>query len=296
MKVMILGAGAVGAPLCTRLIGKCDLSLLMDDERKAGYEGINVNGVHYDIPLAGREEKADVIIFACKNFDLAKAIVTADPHVKEGTIVISLLNGVVSEILLKDAFPSATVLYAFITSLSSTRHGNSIECFSENGGVIFIGAGCDDDIAALSRVTSLFDECSVTYRVPDDIRHEIWWKFMLNTAFNTLSAILQTSYRQMYDNKSLLEVASMAISEVRETAAAEGITLTEEDGKRAIDTITALHDDGKTSMHQDVEAGRETENRWFAGAVSVIGKKHGIATPVCDLLFLLLEAKSHAQK
>ncbi|MGN0907948.1 MAG: ketopantoate reductase family protein [Bullifex sp.] len=296
MKVMVLGAGAVGAPLCTRLFGKCDLSLIMDDERKAKYDGIRVNGIHYDIPLAEENEKADLIIFACKNFDLAKAIVNADLHVKEGTIIVSLLNGVVSEIVLKQAFQKATVLYSFITSLSSIRHGSDVECFSENGGVIFIGCEDHDGDEALSRVTSLFDECSVTYKVPEDIRHEIWWKFMLNTAFNTLSAILQTSYRKMYDNASLLEVARMVIAEVRKVAQAEGIVLTEEDGERAVATVTALHDDGKTSMQQDVEAGRETENRWFTGTVSVLGKRHGLETPVSDLLFLLLEAKSHAEK
>lgn len=293
---MILGAGAVGAPLSTRLFGKCDLSLIMDDAHRVKYDGVNVNGVHYDIPLAGKDDKADVIIFACKNFDLARAIVASDHHVKEGTIIVSLLNGVVSEILLKEAFPKATVLYSFITSLSSTRCGNNVECLSENGGVIYIGTGSSEDEEALSRVTALFDECSVTYKVPGDIRHEIWWKFMLNTAFNTLSAILQTTYRQMYDNTSLLEVARMVISEVRRVAETEGIILTEEDGERAVSTVTALHDEGKTSMLQDVEAGRETENRWFTGAVSVLGKRNGIETPVCDVLFLLLEAKSHAEK
>ena len=293
---MILGAGAVGAPLCARLNGRCDLSLIMDDGRRSRYDGIILNRVRYDIPVAEYGDKADLIIFACKNFGLPGAIAAAESHVKEGTIIVSLLNGVVSESLLKEAFPQATVLYSFITSLSSIREGNRVECFSENGGVIFIGSGdrCDDE--ALFKVTSLFDRCSVTYKVPKDIRHEIWWKFMLNTAFNTLSAILQTTYRQMYDNNSLLEVASMVMKEVRLVAAAEGVILTEEDSARAESTITALHDDGKTSMHQDVEAGRETENRWFTGTVSELGKRHGIGTPVSDLLFLLLEAKSHAEK
>ena len=90
---MILGAGAVGAPLCARLNGRCDLSLIMDDGRRSRYDGIILNRVRYDIPVAEYGDKADLIIFACKNFGLPGAIAAAESHVKEGTVIVSLLNG-----------------------------------------------------------------------------------------------------------------------------------------------------------------------------------------------------------
>ena len=42
--------------------------------------------------------------------------------------------------------------------------------------------------------------------------------------------------------------------------------------------------DGKTSMLQDVEAGRKTEVDMFAGTVIELGKKHGISTPYNKIL------------
>ena len=65
MKVMLLGAGAVGAPLCTRLTKASELYLIMDDKRAEEYKGIIVNGLHYQIPLAKKGDKADLIILAC---------------------------------------------------------------------------------------------------------------------------------------------------------------------------------------------------------------------------------------
>ena len=296
MKVMVLGAGAVGAPLCTRLIQGSELYLIMDDKRAIKYDGLTVNGRHYYIPLANKSDIADLIILACKNFDLPNAINCIKEHVGGSTIIVSLLNGVESEELLEKAFPNAHVLYSFITSLSSNRDKNVINCYSENGGVIFIGEKDNRESDELNLVTKLFDTCNVTYRLPSDIRKEIWWKFMLNTAFNSLSGALMTTYRKMCDNQALLACARMIIKEVILVANAEGVNLTAEDGQRAISTICALHDDGKTSMLQYIENGRMTENKYFSYCVSKLGKKHCINTPICDFLFNLVEAKSYAEK
>lgn len=296
MKVMLLGAGAVGAPLCTRLTKASELYLIMDDKRAEGYKGIIVNGLHYQIPLAKKGDKADLIILACKNFDLDNAISEIREHVRDNTIIMSLLNGVESEKHLEEAFPNAHVIYSFITSLSSNRDGNIINCYSENGGIIFLGEKNGTKTEELEKVISLFDMCNVTYQVSDNIIKEIWWKFMLNCAFNSLSGILETTYRKMYDNQMLLMAAQKTIDEVIEVANAEGVNLTAKDGQRAIDTIKAFKDDGKTSLLQDIENKRMTENIYFTYCVSTLGKKHKISTPVCDLLYLLVEAKSYAKK
>ena len=79
--------------------------------------------------------------------------------------------------------------------------------------------------------------------------------------------------------------------EVQQIARYEGVTITQDDIEEMIRRVTSLRDHGKTSMLQDVEAARETENRYFAGAVSRLGKKHSIAVPLCDFIQILLEAR-----
>ena len=48
--------------------------------------------------------------------------------------------------------------------------------------------------------------------------------------------------------------------------------------------LNTMSPEGRTSMLQDVEAGRTTEIDIFAGTVSELGKKHNIKTPYCDFL------------
>jgi 2-dehydropantoate 2-reductase len=70
---------------------------------------------------------------------------------------------------------------------------------------------------------------------------------------------------------------------MRETvdlARAEGIDLTARDVQEWYPVMNGLSPTGKTSMLQDVEAGRKTEVEMFAGKVVELGAKHGIPTPV----------------
>jgi len=66
----------------------------------------------------------------------------------------------------------------------------------------------------------------------------------------------------------------------------EGVRLSPDDPERIFPIIARLDPGGKSSMLQDVEAGRKTEVEIFAGAVTELGRRHGIPTPVNDLLGL----------
>ena len=78
---------------------------------------------------------------------------------------------------------------------------------------------------------------------------------------------------------------------MQQIARYEGVTISQDDIEEMIRRVTSLRDHGKTSMLQDMLAHRETENRYFAGAVSRLGKKHSVETPFSDFLSILLEAK-----
>jgi 2-dehydropantoate 2-reductase len=58
---------------------------------------------------------------------------------------------------------------------------------------------------------------------------------------------------------------------------------------KVLDTLDAA---GKTSMLQDVEAGRKTEVEMLAGTAIEMGRRYGIATPVNARLFQELEEKA----
>ena len=293
MKVRIIGAGAVGAVVADKLVRVTDTAFIVDEDRKERYkEGLLINGerVAFNLILPSAADKADLLIFAVKNMQLEDAIEEARPFVYENTVVMSLLNGIEAEEKLEEAYGKEKVLYAFITDLSSVHNGIETTCFS-GGGTIVYGEKDNTRTKRVMDIAALFDKAGQRYVIPDDILHEKWWKFMLNTCFNTLSAILEADYAAISENTDFIRAVRVIAREVQNVAKAEGIELKQEDTEEIIKRVTSLRDHGKTSMLQDVLAGRETENRYFAGAVSRLGRKHSIPTPISDFIAILLEAK-----
>ncbi len=292
MIVRIIGLGAVGMSVAERLLGHSELKAIVDTDRRERYEGrLRYNGSPINIPLIdkGDGEKADLIIFATKNFSLDEAIEEALPFAGDNTTLMSLLNGIEAEMRLSEVFGEERVIYSFIKSLSANHEGFDTTCFSP--GTIVFGEKDNRVTDRILRIRALFDESGQLFDIPEDILHEKWWKFMLNTAFNTLSAILLSDYSQICDNEELLRCARLVMRETLEVAKSQGVGLSQKDVESVIDTMRHLKDHGKTSMLQDVLSGRDTENRYFAGSVSRLGKKAGIPTPYSDFISLLLEAK-----
>ena len=67
------------------------------------------------------------------------------------------------------------------------------------------------------------------------------------------------------------------------------MNLTHEDIKRFNEILLGLNPQGKTSMLQDVEAGRKTEVEMFAGKVIALGRQYNVPTPVNQRLFDLIK-------
>ena len=293
MIVRLIGCGAVGAVVAQKLDSVSDFALIVDDERRRKYkEGIYINSRKYIFKMEGKSDatKADLVIVALKNFNLYSSLDEIAPFVKEDTVIMSLLNGIDAEPILSQRFGEDKVIYSFITDLSSNHSGIETVCFSDGGNILF-GERSGEKTDRILRIKDLFDSARQRYKIPDDIIHEKWWKFMLNTCFNTLSAILDADYYSICDNADFIRAVRVIAKEVQAVAAAESVKITQDDIEEMIRRVTSLRDHGKTSMLQDVEAGRETENNYFAGTISRLAHKHGIAVPNIDLIYILLEAR-----
>ena len=300
MNVRICGAGAIGTVVAWKLNSSADVSLIVDEGRAERYkDGLIINGERLCLPLLTPDKAADagptdLLIVAVKNFSLDDAIELMRPFVSDSTAVLSLLNGIESEGKLSAAFGEDKVLYGLITGISSVHEGLTTTCLSGSGIIIF-GEKDNSRTERVERFCKLFQDAGQAYKVPENIHHDKWWKFMLNSCFNTISAILNADYASIYENRDFIRVVRIMAKEIQAVARAEGVILGQDDVELMIKNVTSLHDHGKTSMLQDVLAGRETENRYFAGAVSRFGKLHGIPTPANDMASILLEARRNVR-
>jgi len=294
--ISIVGLGAVGAIYAWRLtefLGKEHVRIVVDENRLERYksQGVKLNGkrvdFHYVLPHTN-VEPADLILVCTKNHHLEEALQSVASHVGKYTVLLSLLNGIDSEEVMAKHFGADKVLYGFTTALDSTRTGNQIDFSTE--GIIYMGEKDNSRSARIEALSHLFEQAGISSVVPDDIKRELWVKFMVNVSINTISAITRATYGDCATVEPIRTLIAQTMREVVNLAQKVGIHGLDESYIAKYQKIFAsLEFEGKTSMLQDVEALRETENQWFCLRASQLAKKVGVATPLIDVLGTLVE-------
>ena len=287
-KVILCGLGAIGTIYADKL-EKFDaekFKVLVDEARIERYKTnpIKFNGrqLNFDYILPSEEGfKADLIILATKFAGLKDAIKNIKNFVKEDTVILSLLNGVTSEDIIADVYGKDKMLYSYFIGHSSVRCGNSVTHDDVNTIVFGAENNLSENVVA---VKNFFDKVGINYKIPDDIKRSMWLKFMLNVSANQPTAILRMTFGDMFENTHFMKFAENIMREVQSVAKAEGVQNTETMVDEALKHLMTMTPEGKTSMLQDVEAGRKTEVDMFAGTVIELGKKHGISTPYNKIL------------
>lgn len=112
---------------------------------------------------------------------------------------------------------------------------------------------------------------------------------MLNVAANQSSAILKMTFGQMQSNTKYIELLKNIMTEVQQLAVANKVNDANKLVEEAMSDVMTMTSDGKTSMLQDLEAGRKTEVDIFAGTVVELGKKYNIPTPYNKIMKEMLE-------
>jgi 2-dehydropantoate 2-reductase len=179
--------------------------------------------------------------------------------------------------------------------MDAVRTGNSTN-YSVEGKIVFNKfdfSVTDDDIKSLC---ALFDECKIAWEVPADIKHALWYKFMINTGVNQISAVLNANYGFLQKNEYAKKLIESVMAEVIEIANAEGVKLSRADIDNFYVVLNTLGAAGKTSMCQDIEAGKKSEVDMLSGKIVELGKKHNIDVTINKILYNLIKAKEDLYK
>ena len=292
--VLICGIGAVGSIYADKIqnYNPQGLRVLVDEERLKKYtkNPIVFNGreLNFNYILTDdRNFKADLIIIATKYDGLKEVIHNIKNFVYQDTVILSLLNGVTSEKIIADTYGRDKLLYSYFIGHSAVRTGRNV--IHDDVNTIVYGSENSDDFENLQRVKEYFELAGINYKIPDDIIHSLWLKYMLNVAANQTTAILRLTFGEMLENDKCMEFAINLMKEVQAAAKAEGVRNTDIMIEETIENLHKMIPEGKTSMLQDVEAGRKTEVDMFAGTMIELGAKYGFATPYNKIIKELIE-------
>ncbi|WP_338452368.1 ketopantoate reductase family protein [Niallia oryzisoli] len=300
-KVTLVGLGAIGTAYGSLLQDtlKDSFQVVANEERIKRYKekGILINNqpyhFHYITPETNTDP-ADLVIFAVKNAELPQAIEDVQHHVGPDTIILSLLNGISSEEEIYAAFKNEHILYSMSVEIDAVRTFNEVR-FTTRGRIVYgeMENSLSEDVLA---VKELFEKVGIDYEISRNISHTMWWKFMINVGINQTSAVLKAPYGVFQSLPIAYEWVESAMREVVALSVKAGTGLIEEDVKKFWPIINKLSPEGKTSMLQDVEAGRKTEVEYFAGKVCELGKKYEVPTPINEQLYKMIRIIEEMEK
>ena len=294
-KVLICGLGAIGSIYAVKILKHKDveLSVLVDRARLIRYrqEPLIFNGEKYcfDYITADDTFIADLIIIATKSSALDSVLVDLKGFVAKDTVILSLLNGLESEDRIAEVFGQDKVLYSYYIGHTSTRVGRNV---SHDGvyKTVFGEKYNNEYSNNVLTVKNFFDKTGINYEIPVDMEYARWWKFLVNVGYNQASAVLNASYGDFQKSEQANKLAIKLMNEAVEIARVCGVKNTERLIPEVLEVVSTMVPETKTSMLQDVEAGRKTEVDIFAGYISELGKKYGIKTIYNDMFLEIIKA------
>lgn len=282
-----VGLGAVGA-IYAQLAAGCAQTpcfAVVRDEDSYRRDPVCVNGEPVPIALVSGEaqmHRVDLVIFAVKWHALEHALGQCAPLIGEGTIVLSLLNGIDSEQVIANRFPKAHVLLSMCSGIDSNRKGHAVTM--NRRGKIVLGERDGRISDSVKDVSAYFGAARIPHEVSCDMLHQMWWKLMVNVGMNQVSAVMGLDYEGMRSSAAALERMHGAQREVIAVANALGIALDERDMEAWDRQLAGLSCHGLSSTLQDVRSRRKTEVELYGGTICRLGRELNVRTPENDRL------------
>jgi 2-dehydropantoate 2-reductase len=312
LKICVIGAGAIGGFLGTRLaleassqvsaLARGATLVALRDHGWRLQEGASL----VQAPLAAaaddpRELGAqDLVIIAVKSPALPALAPTLAPLLAADTVVLPAMNGVpwwfpfgidaldgrpLESVdpggVIAGAIPAARVLGCVVhAAVSTATPGIAVH---RMGRGLIIGEPQGGDSRRVQQVAALFSRAGFEVRASERIRYDIWYKLWGNMTMNPVSAFTGATLDRVLDDELVRAFCSAAMREAAAVGARIGCDVRESPEDRH--AVTRRLGAAKTSMLQDVEALRPIELDALVGAVREIGARVGVATPGIDALF-----------
>ena len=287
--VGLIGLGAVGALYAERMLSSgAEICIIVDEVRKERYlrEGIYVNGKRIDFPYVTPEEAqpVDLLLIVTKEGGLRSAMETAAGFVGKDTLILSLLNGVISEEIVAERFGAEHVLYSVAQGMDAVKEGAYLTYV--HPGRIVLGekepGKISERVQAAADYLNAHDVTATP--VPDMVRRQ-WGKLMLNVGLNQACMVFECDYGGVQRPGKARETMLGAMREAQMIAGLEGYVITDSEFDEWVALLDSFAPQGKPSMRQDGEARRKSEVELFAGTMLRLAGKHGAQVPVNAWLY-----------
>lgn len=303
--VVIAGAGAMGS-LFGGLLGEAGLQVTLFTKRADHVETVRGNGLRIvgeggDRTIAldattdvASVSPADIILVQCKATATRRMAEIIVPLVRDGTLVVSLQNGLGNEESLVDVLGPKVVIGG-LTSMGATLEVPGVV---RNYGTLptIVGELAGGMSPRLAQLAQLMSDHGLPTTASEDVMAEKWRKLMLNVAMSATSGLTGLTIGEVATLPLLSAVAKSAMDEAAAVAEACGVHLPQASRYAIFDGIVASGAArNKTSMRRDLEARRPSEVGAIYLSIIERGRQRNIPTPTLNAFAALVQGFEAAQ-
>lgn len=303
VRFAILGPGALGIIFAAAL-HRTGYPVVLVGHPSPWTHEIQVNGVRLEsldgvqnlmrLPVSTEAKKvagADALVILVKTVSTREALAGVAPHITAGTTIVTLQNGLGNADEIREVIGATHIVLSGTTSQAARRVMPNTVVHTGAGPTV-IGYASDDERSAATRIAGALSDAGLPAAAVPDIDRWLWRKAAINAAVNGLTALAGVSNGAILADQDLFSAADAVAEEAAAVARAGGIELG--DLRQMLrDTLLATAAN-RSSMLQDVEAGRPTEVESIQGAIVRRGREVGVSTPLNALLTAVIKAKAGA--
>src|SRR5258707_2063377 len=322
MKFAVVGAGAIGA-FAGAMLAKAgeDVTLVARGKHVGAMQlhGVGVGGAvgNFEARVSATDDPAtigpvDVVLLTLKAHSLTAMAPRLAPLIGAETTVVSAQNGIPwwyfhkhggewegtqlesvdpGGVINRSIDPARVIGCVIYPSAIITEPG-IIEHIEGTRFAIGEPDGSKSD--RCRRIADAFIKAGLRCPIRTDLRHDMWVKLMGNVAYNPISALTPATLIDIVQCLATRALAAAIMTEAEAVARKLGIELGVSIEQRLDGAEKVGHH--KTSMLQDVEAGRPMELEAIVGAVVELGNKMGLSLPYTKAVYACVKLLAKSPK
>jgi 2-dehydropantoate 2-reductase len=299
MKILVLGAGAIGGYYGARLIqAGVDVTFLV---RPARASALAQTGLRIASELGDFAEKVktktsvqsadhfDAVIVACKAYDLDAAIDAIRPAVKGNTVILPFLNGLAAYDKLDAAFAREHVLGGVAVLAVSLKQDGSV-FHSGTDDTILIGARDKAAEPVAQALSNLFKQSRGNRSYSDNVDQALWNKWVFIACGAAITSLMRGSIGAISKTSGGEALIKQLMDECLAVASHEGFALNESTMQGLASRLLDKRSTWSASMARDIEQNvPRIESDDIVGDMIVRAEKHHIDVPILRIAYTHLQ-------
>ena len=295
MKILIVGAGAIGGYFGGRLLEKGeDVTFLVREKRQQllRSNGLVVESIHGDMRfaepktiLAGENtEPYDVILVSTKSYHLDGAVESIQPYVGNETMVLPLLNGIAHLDVLTEAFGAEKVIGGLCFIETTLTQDGKIVQTSPIHDLVF-GERNGEKTERILQLEEAFSGTKASFRLSEKIEQEMWHKYLFITSLSGITSLFRSPIGPIRDQEHGWKTIESLVHETAEIMDKIDAPLAAGAMDGILGRMKEIGHGMKSSLQRDMEKSLLTEADHLFGYLLEKAEQSGLTAPILSAIY-----------